>query len=340
MGRSRMVVVMAVTMVLAVGSVEHRPALAANGDCGQPISTGSAVTSTDALAILRVAVGLLTCLECICDINGNGSIAATDALAALRIAVGQTIALNCPSCTPTTTTTLGGGSQPALTSGDFPAVSPCSDRDTLPNDAAFLGVIANATGYDLMVNFTSFDTAGFTEICGLAAVDNSLGGGVLPWDPSKSNGVSVCSEFTDNVRDIFNNFQAGHGPELCRTGTDSSAVFSPAMPRAGTYRKDACIESGGNSYDLRTRVTVTGPSVDKTFAELGITRADVRACNGTVEIATASDARSFITASGANYAFYIKSGSCSGTEHLEVETEIICVHKRSSVCPPADFDCF
>ncbi len=340
MGGSRAVVVTVVVLALAAGSVGSRPALAANGDCGQPISSGNSVTSTDALAVLRSAVGLLPCLECICDIDGNGSVSATDALAALRIAVGQTVALACPSCTPTTTTTLGGGSQPALTSGDFPSVSPCSDRDTLPNDAAFLAVIANATGYDLMVNFTSFDTAGFTEICGLAAVDNSLGAGVLPWDPSKSNGVSVCSDFSSSVRDIFNNFNPGHGPELCRTGTDSSAVFSPAMPRAGIYRKDVCIESGGDSYDVRTRVTVAGPSVDKTFADLGITRADLRACDGSVEIATASEARSFITNSGANYAFYIKSGSCSGTDHLEVTTEIICVNKRSSACPPADFDCF
>lgn len=331
---------MAVAMALAAGAAGFSPALAANGDCGQPISSGSAVTSTDALAVLKAAVGLLSCLECVCDINGNGSIAATDALAALSIAVGQPVGLNCPSCTPTTTTTLGGGSQPALTAGDFPGVSPCSDRDTLPSDATFLDVISSATGYNLTVNFTSFDTAGFSEICGLAAADNSLGGGLLPWDPSKSNGVSVCSDFSSSVRDIFNNFNPGHGPELCQTGTDSSAVFSPAMPRAGVYRKDSCIESGGNSYDVRTRATVSGPSVDKSFADLGITRGDVRACNGGSELATASAARAFIAASPANFTFQIRSGSCSGTEHLAVTTEIICVNRRSSVCPPADFACF
>ena len=78
-------------------------------ECGDPISDGGAlktadaigptlVTASDALYILRSAVGLASCELCVCDVDGSGSISATDALATLRAAVGQPIALTCPAC--------------------------------------------------------------------------------------------------------------------------------------------------------------------------------------------------------------------------------------------------
>jgi hypothetical protein len=76
--------------------------------CGDPVpDTGmtahtparpSAVRASDALFILRTAVGTLACQACVCDIDGSGSITATDALVALKIAVGQALALSCPAC--------------------------------------------------------------------------------------------------------------------------------------------------------------------------------------------------------------------------------------------------
>ncbi len=98
-----------------------RPAivLAAKGDCGQPQSSGDTPTASDALAILRSAVGqtIQACIDkaCICDVNGNGSVAASDALTVLRKAVGQSVTLACvcappsgPACTSAELTTLAG----------------------------------------------------------------------------------------------------------------------------------------------------------------------------------------------------------------------------------------
>jgi len=73
----------------------------AEGDCGQPMSTGSAPTATDALFVLRAAVGAATCVPCLCDVDNSGGarpVSATDALKVLSRAVGLPIVMNCPSC--------------------------------------------------------------------------------------------------------------------------------------------------------------------------------------------------------------------------------------------------
>ena len=92
-------------------------ALAALGDCGQPLSNGATPVASDCLFILRAAVGSETCdPACICDTNGEGGTTATDALVCLKKAVGQSVTFQCPcgasstiatSTTITTTTSLG-----------------------------------------------------------------------------------------------------------------------------------------------------------------------------------------------------------------------------------------
>jgi hypothetical protein len=61
--------------------------------------SGSAlVTASDALVVLRTAVGSRTCAKCVCDVDGNGTISASDALLTLRKAVDSEITLACPAC--------------------------------------------------------------------------------------------------------------------------------------------------------------------------------------------------------------------------------------------------
>jgi len=78
-----------------------------SGACGDPVdppalgssgSLGRAVTASDALNILLVAVGADDCLLCICDVDDSGGVTATDALAVLAHAVGQSVTLTCPPC--------------------------------------------------------------------------------------------------------------------------------------------------------------------------------------------------------------------------------------------------
>lgn len=65
--------------------------------CGDATGDGR-ITATDALAVLNVAVGSLTCDLCICDVDQSGRTSATDALALLQSAVGQPIVLTCVAC--------------------------------------------------------------------------------------------------------------------------------------------------------------------------------------------------------------------------------------------------
>jgi len=82
-------------------------ARSAQGDCGQPVTNGSAPTASDCLYILRTAVGSEACTpECICDVNAAGGVTATDALTCLKKAVGQNVTLDCGAGCGTTTTTL------------------------------------------------------------------------------------------------------------------------------------------------------------------------------------------------------------------------------------------
>jgi hypothetical protein len=75
-----------------------KPAEAAQGDCGQPLSTGSGPSASDALFVLRAAIGLDTCDACVCDVDATGTVTAGDALLVLKRAVGENIAMACVQC--------------------------------------------------------------------------------------------------------------------------------------------------------------------------------------------------------------------------------------------------
>ncbi len=329
---------------------------AANGDCGVIVTGGVEPLASDCEGILRHAVSDTACAPwdpCVCDTNGSGAIFASDALLCLKVAVGipafslacdcgvvptsSTSSTSMPSVTVTTTTTTL-PVQPPLVAGDFPAVSPCSGRDTLPENPDFLAVMLGAKAADHVVQFTQYDTQGLPEICGLGTADNALAPGAVAWDPSRINEIVICHMFETNVEDFFLTVPLGHGPELCQTGNDTATL---AMPRAGTYRKDVCIEHGGNAYDARTRLTVEGASADQTFSSLGIARGDLKTCSGTTEIVTVPAARAFVAESPRQFDVAIRTGSCSGgTHHLDLTAEIICVKKRTAACPEPHLPCF
>jgi len=68
--------------------------------CGRPLTRGTAAgglpAASDALFVLRSAVGQMTCALCDCDVNSSSSITSSDALLVLQAAVGQGVVLTCP----------------------------------------------------------------------------------------------------------------------------------------------------------------------------------------------------------------------------------------------------
>ena len=66
--------------------------------CGHPTNAaGDLPTSADALFTLKAAVGQTQCDARVCDVNDSSDITATDALLILRKAVGLEVTLNCPA---------------------------------------------------------------------------------------------------------------------------------------------------------------------------------------------------------------------------------------------------
>lgn len=76
----------------AVVPPQAGPAHALYGD----FNGNGTVSATDALTVLRAAVGLVACDAETCDHDGSGKVRATDALTTLKAAVGQDVTLACP----------------------------------------------------------------------------------------------------------------------------------------------------------------------------------------------------------------------------------------------------
>jgi hypothetical protein len=68
-----------------------------HGGCGDFDNNGKIQTS-DALNVLKAAVGQKACLLCLCDLDGSGSLGASDSLVTLKAAVGSNVQLKCPIC--------------------------------------------------------------------------------------------------------------------------------------------------------------------------------------------------------------------------------------------------
>lgn len=54
------------------------------------------ISASDALSVLKAAVGTGTCAFAVCDYTGDGKLTASDALATLKTAVGQSVTAKCP----------------------------------------------------------------------------------------------------------------------------------------------------------------------------------------------------------------------------------------------------
>ena len=84
--------------VIHIFLLSPEPASSQVGACGQPVSTGTTPTASDARFTLLAAIGARVCDICVCDVDSSGDIMASDALALLNDATGLTVSLTCTSC--------------------------------------------------------------------------------------------------------------------------------------------------------------------------------------------------------------------------------------------------
>lgn len=90
--RPMIVPVIASLWLLAVAT----PAGAQVGTCGLPLHDPATVS--DAQFVLRASVDLEACELCVCDVDDSGETTSSDALTVLRSAVGLVVTLACPAC--------------------------------------------------------------------------------------------------------------------------------------------------------------------------------------------------------------------------------------------------
>jgi len=184
---NRLIILSTVTCVLLFVATL---AVAGLNDCGQPASTGSTPTATDALYTLRAAIGTAPCDITVCDVDSTCIITATDALALLRVATGQPYDLVCAQgCFGSTTSTSS--TVPYVSTTTTTLVPSATWTDVLAVIAAHGCASAGCHGSaGISANLSNLDDydLGYDELVG-ASVDcssSTFGVRVLPGDPSSS----------------------------------------------------------------------------------------------------------------------------------------------------------
>jgi hypothetical protein len=108
LGLPALVITVATVAVVALPLVASH-AFAAEPRCGQPVTTGDVPKASDALSVLRTAVGTVPCQKCICDVDRTGTITTGDALRVLRKAVLLPVTIRCVDCLASATIGPDGG---------------------------------------------------------------------------------------------------------------------------------------------------------------------------------------------------------------------------------------
>ena len=133
----------------AVRAAWDCPELAVTPDsCGQAICPEDGVQASDALGTLKAAVGSAYCGACRCDVDASGRILASDAMRILRSAVGQPDELICSECNSLTLQVVENDQMPVanVASDSFSQATglPYTTLGTAPSSAANACTSSNA----------------------------------------------------------------------------------------------------------------------------------------------------------------------------------------------------
>jgi hypothetical protein len=274
--RGEVVVTNVISLVVSI-LLTSAPAMAAQGDCGQPVSNGAQPTASDCLFILKVAVGSQTCAPvCICDTNGDGGTAATDALVCLKKAVGQAVALQC-FCgvgpvgeeAQINTYTTSDQRRPSIASdadGNLIVAweslgSAESDTDASSVHAQRFLATGDPVGTEFQVN--TFTTS-FQSFVSLAA----SGGGafVAAWSNSGGN----PSDTTNSVRArLFDSSGAPAGDDFQVNSYTPSSQTVPSVGMDGAGNFVVAWQSDGSSGSDTSGTSIQGQRYDSAGAAVG-----------------------------------------------------------------------
>ena len=202
------------------------PSRAHFGDCGQPASFGPTPLASDALAVLRAAVGSVSCNPCVCDTTADGKVTSSDALRVLRFAVGLGADLSCLICKVEEVIGAAGGTIQSL-DGSVKIVIPAGalDSDTTISieggsvDELPPSLRGSATVVKLEPAGLTFDVAPALSISRDDAVVLGLGAKIAMLLSVDDDGVEVLGNQIQNVDATFSPTRVTASADLERFST-------------------------------------------------------------------------------------------------------------------------
>ena len=182
------------------------PSRADFGNCGQPSSFGPSPLASDALAVLRAAVGTLVCKPCVCDATGEGKVTSSDALRVLRFAVGIGGDLSCAVCKSEQVIGIAGGTITSLDDAVTIVIPPgaLSSDTTISIEGAPLSALppslrASATAWQLEPAGLALDAAATVNVRRNQAVLSGLGANLAMLVSAGEGGIEVLPDQTQTV---------------------------------------------------------------------------------------------------------------------------------------------
>lgn len=242
----------ALAIATVIAAAAPSPAIAANGDCGQPVSNTPAPTATDCLFILRAAVGTSTCdPTCICDLNASGGNPnASDALICLNVSVGVTGLLNC-DCGGTTTTTLGGTTTTTLggtTTTTIGGTTTTTTGGTTTTTLGGGGACADTIELTLFAA-TSAGSCANNSDCQVGTCDTGVSRCVTPTELDTGwTGISHDADINEGAV-VLANLTCGAGAAPCGECTVSGINPENGNCRCATDNRAICDEPFANDAD-------------------------------------------------------------------------------------------
>ncbi len=162
----------------------------------------------------------------------------------------------------------GGGGGVVLTAEDFPNVGVCSTGTVDVTSTTMKDAIAAATQFIFMHKPYASD-ADIPSICGKQG----------SWDPAEADAFDATT--TINATDLLADVLGGALGQvfICNVGFNFIDM-NYGLHGATTFRGELTFQSGGTTYRVRVRFTVSGANADATLASLGLTPADITLTDG------------------------------------------------------------
>lgn len=204
----------------------------------------------------------------------------------------------------------GGGGGVVLTAEDFPSVGVCNTGTVDVTSTTMKDAIDGATQFVFLHKPYSSD-ADIPFICGKQG----------SWDPAEADAFDATT--TLNATDLLSDILGGAFGQvfICNNGF-TFAAFNQGFHGATTFRGELTFASGGTTYRVRVRFTVSGTNADATLASLGLTPANITLTDGSGNaLTTVADLVALLVANPTDITVNVVA---NGTTQITATGGVIC----------------